>query len=154
MLSAKKMHSLYDYFTAIPDPRRAKGWRHSMPTVLDISTAAVLCSMEGYKAIWDWAKALGPKGRERFRYRYVKGSFQVPSASIFRDVLIRVSPEQFDLALQQWHKAHGQEDESLAIDGKPKKNAIDKKGRQTHIMSAVGYQSKACYTPKKSVLCQ
>jgi hypothetical protein len=83
----------------------------------------------------------------------VKGSFLIPSESIFRDVLIRVNPEQLDLALQQWHEAHGQEDESLAIDGKTMKNAIDQEGRQTHIMSAVGHQSKACYTQKKSVLC-
>jgi hypothetical protein len=153
MLSAKKMHSLYDFFTDIPDPRRAQGRRHSLPTVLAISTAAVLCGREGYKGIWDWAKALGPKGRERFRCRYVKGGFQIPSESIFRDVLIRVEPEQLDLALQQWHKAHGQDDESLAIDGKTMKNAIDKEGRQTHIMSAIGHQSKTCYTQKKSVLC-
>jgi hypothetical protein len=33
------------------------------------------------------------------------------------------------------------------------KNAIDKAGRQTHIMSAIGHQSKICYTQKKSVLC-
>jgi hypothetical protein len=82
----------------------------------------------------------------------VKGSFQVPSESIFRDVLIRVNPEQLGLALQQWDAAHGQEDESLAIDGKTMNNAIDKEGRQTHIMSAVGHQTKACYTQKKSAL--
>jgi Domain of unknown function (DUF4338)/DDE_Tnp_1-associated len=154
MLSAEKMHSLYDFFTDISDPRRAEGRRHSLPTVLAISAAAVLCGMQGYKAIGDWAKALGPKGRERFRCRYVKGRFQIPSESIFRNVLIRVDPEQLDLALQQWHKAHGQDDESLAIDGKTMKNAIDKAGRQTHIMSAIGHQSKACYTQKKSVLCR
>ena len=92
MLSAEKMHSLYDFFTDIPDPRRAQGRRHSLPTVLAIAAAAVLCGREGYKAIWDRAKALGPKGRERFRCRYVKGSFLIPSESIFRDVLIRVNP--------------------------------------------------------------
>ena len=69
MLSAEKMHSLYDFFTGIPDPRRAQGRRHSLPTVLAISAAAVLCGREGYKGIWDWAKALGSKGRERFRCR-------------------------------------------------------------------------------------
>ena len=56
MLSAEKMHSLYAYFTAIPDPRRARGRRHSLPAVLAISAAAVLCGMQGYKAIRDWAK--------------------------------------------------------------------------------------------------
>src|SRR5665811_2638432 len=133
MLSAEKMHSLYDFLTDIPDPRRAEGRRHSLPTVLAISAAAVLCGMQGYKAIGDWAKALGPKGHERFRCRYVKGSFQIPSESIIRNVLIRVEPEQLDLALQQWHKAHGQDDESLAIEGKSMKNAIDKAVSYTHL---------------------
>jgi hypothetical protein len=32
-------------------------------------------------------------------------------------------------------------------------NALDKNGDQTHVMSVVGHQSKACYTQKKSVLC-
>lgn len=153
MLPAEKMQSLYDFFAAIPDPRRTQGRRHSLPTVLAISAAAVLCGMEGYKAISDWAKALGQKGRGRFRCRYVNGHFLIPSESIFRDVLIRVDPERFDLALQQWNKTHGQEDESLAIDGKTMKNAIDKEGRQTHIMSVIGHESKNCHTQKKSVLC-
>jgi hypothetical protein len=39
MLSAEKMHSLYDFFTDIPDPRRAQGRRHSLPTVLAIAAA-------------------------------------------------------------------------------------------------------------------
>jgi hypothetical protein len=39
MLSAEKMYSLYAYFTAIPDPLRAQGRRHSLPAVLAISTA-------------------------------------------------------------------------------------------------------------------
>ena len=39
----------------------------------------------------------------------MKGSFLIPSEAIFRDVLIRVNPEPLNLALQQWHAAHGQE---------------------------------------------
>jgi len=65
-----------------------------------------------------------------------------------------VEPDALDLALQQWHCAHGQDDDSLAIDGKTMKNALDKEGRQTHIMSVIGHQSKACYTQKKSVPCR
>ena len=36
----------------------------------------------------------------------------------------------------------------LAIDGKTMGNAIDDQGYQTHIMSAIGHQTKACYTQK------
>ena len=149
MLKADHMRSLFKFFVNIPDPRRGQGRRHSIATVLSISAAAALCGMHGYRAISDWADSLGQKARERFRCRYDKGRYVVPSLSIIRDVLIRVDPVHLDQALQRWNQVHGQEDESLAIDGKTMCNAIDGEGRQTHIMSVIGHQSKACLTQKK-----
>jgi hypothetical protein len=78
----------------------------------------------------------------------------VPSESIFRDCLIRVDPQALDRALQRWNAAYGQVDESLAIDGKTMRNALDEQGYQTHIMGVVGHQSQTCYTQKKSVPCR
>jgi hypothetical protein len=48
---------------------------------------------------------------------------------------------------------YGAVDESLAIDGKTMCNAINDSGRQTHIISAVGHDSKQCYTQKKLARC-
>ena len=150
MLSAQQMQSLPNFFADIPDPRRGQGRRHSLPTVLAIAAGATLCGMRGYLAISDWAKSLKQKARERFGCRYQNKRYIVPSLSIIRDVLIRVDPVHLDRALQQWNQAYGQNDESLAIDGKTMCNAIDDQGHQTHIMSAIGHQSKICYTQKKS----
>jgi len=108
--------------------------------------------VRGYRAISDWAKSLGSKARERFNCRYENGRYVVPSESILRDVRIRVDPRHLDLALQRWNELYGEQDESLAIDGKTMCNAIDEQGYQTHIMSVVGHQTNACYTQKKSVL--
>ena len=69
--------------------------------------------------------------------------------SIIRDVLIRVQPEDLDRALQRWNQTYAAQDESLAMDGKTMRNAIDDDGHQTHIMSAIGHQSKLCYAQKK-----
>lgn len=149
MLNAQHMETLPDFFTDIPDPRRAQGRRHKLSTVLAIATGAILCGMKGYLAISDWAKDLGPKARERFGCRKQDGRYIVPSLSIIRDVLVRVDPVHLDRALQRWNQAYGLQDESLAVDGKTMKNAVDDEGRQTHIMSAVGQQSKTCYTQKK-----
>jgi hypothetical protein len=93
---------------------------------------------------------LSPRARARFRCRYREGKYWVPSESIIRDVLLRADPAQLDRALQGWNAQYGAVDASLAIDGKTMCNAIDDTGRQTHIMSAVGHQSKLCYTQKKS----
>lgn len=149
MLKAEQMRSLPDFFSDIPDPRRTHGRRHRICTVLAIAAGAILCGMRGYKAISDWADSLGQKARERFRCRYEKGRFVVPSEYVIRDVLIRVDPVHLDAALQRWNEAHGKQDESLAIDGKTMCNAIDSQGYQTHIMSAVGHETKTCYTQKK-----
>lgn len=152
MLSANQMRSLPSFFADIPDPRRAQGRRHHLPVVLGIAAGAVLCGMEGCKAIFDWADSLGQKARARFGCRRENGRYVVPSESIFRDVLVRVDPAALDSALQRWNEVWGEEDQSLAIDGKTMCNAIDEEGRQTHVMSVVGHQTHTCYTQKKSAV--
>ncbi len=152
-LTADQMRALPDFFKTIPDPRRAQGRRHPIEVVLAISAAAILCGMRGYKAISDWAQALSPGARARFRCRHVSRKYIVPSESIIRDVLVRVGPSELDQALQHWNAVYGATDESLAIDGKTICNAIDEQGRQAHIMSVVGHESAQCYTQKKSALC-
>ena len=153
MLSAEHMRLLPDFFATIPDPRRAQGRRHPLPSVLAIATAATLCGMRGYKAIAAWAKDLKPRARERFRCRREQGAYRVPSESIIRDVLIRVDPTALDEACQQWNKMYARDDQSLSVDGKTMCNAKDEQGQQTHIMSVVGHETGTCHTQKKSVLC-
>ncbi len=68
---------------------------------------------------------------------------------MIRNVLIQVDPEQLDRALNAWNAQYGSLDESLAIEGKTMCNAMDDKGRQTHIMSAIGHASGQCYAQKK-----
>jgi hypothetical protein len=149
ILSANQMRSLPDFFARIPDPRRPQGRRHRLCTILGIAAGATLCGMRGYKAIHDWAKSLGPKARERFACRCENGRRVVPSEYVIRDLLVRIDPAELDHALRGWNEVYGDKDETLAIDGKTMCNAIDEQGRQTHIMSVIGHQSKNCYAQKK-----
>lgn len=151
MLSAEHMSALPHYFKDIPDTRRPQGRCHPQPVVLAIAATARLCGMGGYKAIGGWTRDLGAKARERFGCRIDKRVWIVPSESTIRDVLIRVDPVALDQALQRWNADYGQQDQSLAIDGKTMCNAIDEEGRQTSIMSVVGHDSSQCHTQKKSV---
>lgn len=153
-LSTEQMQSLPEFFKPIDDPRRAQGRRHPLPAVLAIASAAVLCGARGYQAISDWAQALSQTALARFRCRYRNGKYHAPSMSTLRDVLIRVDPVQLDQAFQRWNAVYGVVDESLAIDGKTMRNAIDEAARQPHIMSAIGHQSRQCYTQKKSAPCR
>ena len=151
MLTATQMKSLPDFFRDIPDPRRSQGRRHSLPSILSIAAAAVLCGMRGYRAIADWAQSLSPQARDRFRCRREKGHPVVPSEYVIRDLLIRINPQDLDRSLQRWNETFGQQDESLAIDGKTMCNALDAQGRPTQVMSVIGHQTKTCYTQKKSI---
>ena len=65
-------------------------------------------------------------------------------------VLMRVDPVQLDRALDAWGALWAHRDRSLAIDGKTLRGATDSEGLQVHVMSAVGHESKAAYTQKKS----
>lgn len=152
-LAAAQMKSLPEFFADIADPRRAQGRRHRLVVILAIAAGAILCGMRGYKAIADWAQSLSPKARERFGCRRENGRYLVPSEYVIRDLLVRLDPAQLDRALQRWNHTYGQADTSLAIDGKTMCNAIDEQGHQTHIMSVIGHQTKACYTQKKSAAC-
>lgn len=153
MLTADQMRILPDFFSCIPDPRARTGRRHRLSMVLSIATAATLCGMKGYKAIAAWAQDLGDKARERLGCRRVDDHYVVPSESIIRNVLMRVDPAVLDAALQHWNETFASQDKNIAVDGKTMCNAVDKQGRQTHIMSAVGHESAICYTQKKLAPC-
>ncbi len=45
--------------------------------------------------------------------------------------------------------SRGAPDDALTMDGKTMKNALDEEGRQTHIMSVAGHESKRSYAQKK-----
>ena len=149
MLNAEQMRHLPQCFKTIPDPRRRQGRRHRLPVVLGIAAGAILCGMRGYKAMSDLADALGQKARERFDCRRENGRYVVPSEYVIRDCLLRIDPGALDQALNAWNQAWGGQDEALAMDGKTMKNAVDETGRQTHIMSVAGHESKRSYAQKK-----
>jgi hypothetical protein len=149
MLSAEQMRSLPCCFSTIADPRRRQGRRHRLSVVLAIVAGAHLCGMRGYKAIHDWAEALGQKARKRFGCRREGTLYVVPSEFVIRDCLVRIAPDTLDRALNKWTQAWGSLDRAVAIDGKTMKNAIDEDGNQTHIMSVIGHDSNLCHTQKK-----
>jgi hypothetical protein len=148
-LNAAQMRSLPMCFNGMTDPRRKQGQRHRLPVVLAIAAGAILCGMRGYKAMSQWADALGQQARERFGCRKEDGVYLVPSEFVIRDCLVRIEPGALDRALAAWNHAWGTQDSALAMDGKTMKNAIDASGRQTHILSVVGHDTATCHAQKK-----
>jgi len=147
-LAVEHMRSLPDFFKNLPDPRRSQGQRHQLHTILALAAGAVLCGMIGYKAISDWVNGPGQKARIRFACYYQNGKYIVPGESTIRRALISVDPDELEKALQCWNDTYSIQDESLAIDGKVMRNAIDSDGNQTHILGVVGYNTLISYGKK------
>jgi hypothetical protein len=147
-LTADHMRSLPDYCAGVPDPGRGQRRRHPLPAALAMAAGAVLCGARGYKAIAAWAADLSQQARARFRCRYRNGRCEEPRRIRFRDLLISIPPEHLDRALRGWNAQMAGADEGLALDGTTMRSAIDERGRQTHILGAVGNQSQTCYTQK------
>ncbi|WP_218141645.1 transposase family protein [Nitrosomonas sp. Nm51] len=144
------MNALPAFFNSIPDPRRTQGRRHRLDTIPAIATGAILCGRVGYKGIAEWAQSLSQDARARFQCYYKQERYHVPGEYIICDTLVRVEQDALDHALRHWSGQYSAVDESLSIDGKTMRSAIDSEGRRIHIVSAIGHNTLNCHAQKKS----
>ncbi len=87
---------LLQALSAVPDPRKRRGRRHSLQSILLIAVSAVLAGARSYAAIGDWAAitrpAVGVCGRP-------------PHTATIRRVLMAVDPVAVQRALTAWAMA-------------------------------------------------
>src|SRR4051812_50088371 len=62
-LSVAQSIRLLQALSAVPDPRRRRGRRYSLQSILLIAVSAVLAGARSYAAIGDWAALTRPAGR-------------------------------------------------------------------------------------------
>ena len=151
MLSAAQMRSLPEFFTEIDDPRTRKGRRHPLPSTLALASAATLCGARGYKAIGEWVDALGHKALERFRVRLRNGVAQAPVPVHHPyppDPRRPRTTRPRAAALAPATRRAGRGARHRRQDGCA--TPSDDEGKQAHVMSVVGHDTKATYTQKKS----
>lgn len=60
-LDAASGGNLLECFAAVPDPRDPRGIRHSLPCVLALSTAAVLCGNTAIEDVTAWVHHAPPE---------------------------------------------------------------------------------------------
>src|SRR4051794_41806291 len=61
-LSVAQSIRLLQALSAVPDPRRRRGRRYSLQSILLIAVSAVLAGARSYAAIGDWAALTRPAG--------------------------------------------------------------------------------------------
>jgi DDE_Tnp_1-associated/Transposase DDE domain len=149
-LSAAQSIRLLQALSAVPDPRRRRGRRYSLQSILLIAVSAVLAGARSYAAIADWAvlarPAVGVCGRP-------------PSGATLRRVLMAVDPVAVEAALTAWALAcrdaatagqaslpRNERRRVLAVDGKTLRGARDRDGQQTKLLAVIDHTHRLVLT--------
>lgn len=120
-VKAEQLDSLMDVFRKAPDPR-ASNTVYRTYAVLTVIAMALLAGRREVAEIARFATRLSQLQRRRLGFPRKKGTkafWQVPSYSVFYQVLTRMDPEAFASILSDWLQSRaGSLPGALALDGK------------------------------------
>ena len=94
--------NLLAYLAQVSDPRGRQGLRHSLEAMLATVVCAVLCGARGYTAIAEWIHAQDVKTWHCLGYWR-----KPPTRNAFRNLLLKLVPEELETAVRQWAGARG-----------------------------------------------
>lgn len=128
---------LIELLRTLVDPRKPRGVRHPLVTVVAISVCAALGGARGFKAIAEWAKDLSRDTLRRLGSR----RWTAPSEPTIRRVLQKLDADRLDAEIGAWLVQHGQvAGAGLSVDGKTLRRAHDAGQAAPHLLSAVLHQ--------------
>lgn len=98
------MADLREHFAVVPDPRKRRGIRHSLCSILVIAAAAVCAGARSFTAIGEWAadapqRVLALLGT---RHDPRRGRYQAPDETTVRRTLQVVDADAVDAAIGTW----------------------------------------------------
>lgn len=142
--TSKESRSLFQHFQKLEDKRTRKGRQHCMASVMTICTLGTLCGCRGTGAIADFAANLTQAQLKMLKcYRDKKtGKYVSPSQTTIRRLLRAVAAADFDKAVIAWQEEIDPTVlKRIAVDGKTVKKALQKDGRQLHLVSAISHDT-------------
>ncbi len=135
----KQLKELIHILKSLPDPRKKRGKRHRIISIMAIAICAVLCGARSYAAIAQWAQHRTKKQLERLWYDEKRECYIPPSEPTIRRVLQSIDAETVDQAIYGW-LSRLYSGSAVAFDGKTLKGARDDNGNQVHLLSAIIHQ--------------
>lgn len=127
-------HGLFERLGQVVDPRKRRGVRHPLQSILSIAACAVLSGASSIGAMVEWAMHLTPEQMRRF------GSNRPtpPSERTLRRMLGALDAQAFDHIVGQWAEEHCESlGRALAIDGKTLRGSADGDAKAVHLMAAL-----------------
>lgn len=135
---------LLDRLAELPDPRKRRGVRHRVASILAVASCAVLSGARSFTAIGEFAAELGQDALARLgcRYHPARRCYIAPHEATIRRALHAVDADRLDRVVGGWlaeQLTAGWADAplALAVDGKTVRGAKDRHGHQLHLLSAV-----------------
>ncbi|MFQ6052451.1 MAG: ISAs1 family transposase [Candidatus Hydrothermarchaeota archaeon] len=127
--------TLWHMLHKLPDPRRAQGTRHALPTLLMLGILAI-CSGEGsYEAMADWPRNYQDEIRKQVPFL----AGHTPDKSTFHRVFARLDIAAVEEVLGTWIQdvVPLEEGEGIGLDGK----AVGRSGY--HLVAAFAHKARA-----------
>jgi hypothetical protein len=125
---------LIDVLKAVVDPRKARGVRHPVVTVVAIAVCAALSGARSFTAIAEWAQGLSRDALKRLGSK----RWSPPSEPTIRRVLQGLNANAVDVQIGQWiRRQHPVAGRGIAVDGKALRGAHDAGQRAPHLLSAI-----------------
>jgi hypothetical protein len=127
-VGSEQLDSLWECFhRELTEPRKPKGKRHQLATIMTIAGLAVAAGCKNPHAIGQFAENLNHGQRRRLRCRPRAGQprqFEVPGERTFRRLLKVVDVQELKAILVRWMAQHDERAlEVIHVDGKVIKNA-------------------------------
>lgn len=132
--------ALVEHFLEIEDTRDPCGRRHDLHIVIVIAVCAVLCGVNSFEGIADFAEC-----RLKWFQKFFEMPHGHPSADTFIRVFAIIQPDTFEKCFLSWVQSikevwHG---ETIAIDGKTLRGSFDTKNNlgPLHLVQAFAVRS-------------
>jgi hypothetical protein len=130
-------NGLMDLLKTLVDPRKPRGVRHPVVTIVAIAVCAALSGARSFCAIAEWSQGLS---RDVLRKLGSKRRTP-PSEPTIRRVLQRLDADRLDAQIGQWllhhHPLAGR---AVAVDGKTLRGGHDNGQSPPHLLSAILHQ--------------
>lgn len=128
---------LMETLRTVVDPRKPRGVRHPVVTVVAIAVCAALAGARGFNAVAEWAKDLSRDTLRRLGSR----RWTPPSEPTIRRVLQKLDAERLDAEIGRWLlQQSGLKGQALSVDGKTLRGAHDAGQAAPHLLSAILHQ--------------
>lgn len=131
--------SLFDCFSAVPDPRAASGKRHPLSAILTLCSVAMLCGCRSLFAIAQFGRDRG----EHFASALNFTRDTTPCCTTLHNLFVTLDKSAFEDAIARWATAAagGRGWTTLSLDGKTLRGSTDVQLAGVHLLAAYAHEA-------------